>query len=386
MNRRGPRGSFLIFVVLISTAGYAFSETCYLTNFSSFPSPSSNSAGPLNVVALGSSVMWGDGLHTEHTFRYQVAEWLATTTDKPVRLWTFAHSAAFLKVISGTGTLSPDPRVGALNGNWPEGVYPAVTEQVNCAAGRHSLGDANLVLVDGCINEVNAETIVDPRTDTDDLIERTRTYCLGTMQQTLEAMKTSFSKATIVVVAYFPVVSAKSTVSGSSGTRRLAGYVKKKSQHKMVLPTGPLKSRNLGKSDEANVMVVNSEVFYLESKKAIQLAIDNVNGSTPPHIYFAKLPEIQLNGVYTIDPEFAYGAPRTQEWLFPFQLLWFRINPDEEFGARRVSCKRAYPPGFDRLVCDSNAAFHPNPKRSSSYANSIEQIFPQTVLTEWKSH
>src|SRR5579884_889970 len=145
-------------------------QTCVVTDREQFPSQGGSSSTALTVLALGTSVMWGNGLRPEHTFRYQVAQWLQFKTHRPINLVTLAHSSAFLNDHPG-GASSPDPQNGALNGN-----YPSVQEQGRCAA-QHLGLIPELVLVEGCINDVNATSIVTPWTDTTQIIESTDKFC-----------------------------------------------------------------------------------------------------------------------------------------------------------------------------------------------------------------
>src|SRR5438132_53075 len=53
----------------------------------------------LNMLVLGDSILWGEGLKTEHKSWYQVKSWLATNTGRAVTERIEAHAGA---VIEGT--------------------------------------------------------------------------------------------------------------------------------------------------------------------------------------------------------------------------------------------------------------------------------------------
>lgn len=80
------------------------------------------------VIAFGTSLMWGNGLKERDTFRYLVADWLATNTSRAVLLTTYAHSAAVLKD-AGDEPMNPAPTIGDLNN-----AVPSVDQQIECAA------------------------------------------------------------------------------------------------------------------------------------------------------------------------------------------------------------------------------------------------------------
>jgi hypothetical protein len=378
------RSLFLLILAAFAVLSRADDQGCYLTDHSQFmptKAPLSTMPAPLTVVAFGSSITWGDGLHPEHTFRYSVADWLAKTTGHPVQLWTFAHSAAYLAAVPNQGMISPDPLNGALNGN-----YPSVDKQIDCAVGnQHSLGSADLVLMDGCINEVNPFAIAAPWTTRDQIETDTDKYCGEPMKTVLGKILTNFNSATVVVVGYYPIVSSKSSAFGFGGTRRLAKYAEKAAPAETKRLARPANAPHLSRAAERNSMSDNSEAFYQHSKKAITAAVDYVNSSHPGRAFYAGLPEIQVGYVQTIDPTFAYGAPNTHEWKLPVAFLWWVINPDEEFKRRNVACQADYPLGIERLVCQSNAGFHPKVIGENAYTSSIESVIPASVVAAWKA-
>src|SRR5687767_15858873 len=52
---------------------------------------------PLNMLVLGDSVLWGQGLKTEHKSWYHVKVWLEKTTGKAVIEKVAAHSGAIIE-------------------------------------------------------------------------------------------------------------------------------------------------------------------------------------------------------------------------------------------------------------------------------------------------
>ena len=63
---------------------------------------------PIYMVALGDSVMWGQGLSDGQKFQTKIASWIQTTHPdrRPVQRWNFAHSGATLGGLKGLGTAS----------------------------------------------------------------------------------------------------------------------------------------------------------------------------------------------------------------------------------------------------------------------------------------
>lgn len=115
--------------------------------------------GDLKVVVFGDSVMWGDGLPPTEKFAGLFAQQLANLTGRNVHLVSYAHSGARLCKIDKADSvmhLGPDGNpYGDLDSQ-----RPTTVEQEGCAAGPQS--DAEVVLLDGCINDVGATNIAMP--------------------------------------------------------------------------------------------------------------------------------------------------------------------------------------------------------------------------------
>ena len=60
---------------------------------------------PIYMVALGDSVMWGQGLSDAQKFQAKVAQWIQTTHPdrRQVQRWNFAHSGATIGGLAGLG-------------------------------------------------------------------------------------------------------------------------------------------------------------------------------------------------------------------------------------------------------------------------------------------
>src|SRR5438067_3924629 len=61
---------------------------------------------PLNVLVLGDSILWGQGLKEEHKAWHQVETWLEQTIGREVRTKIEAHSGAVI----GSSESSPEDR------------------------------------------------------------------------------------------------------------------------------------------------------------------------------------------------------------------------------------------------------------------------------------
>jgi hypothetical protein len=333
------------------------------------------------MVALGTSLTWGDGLKEEATFRYEVAEWLTEMTGRPVQLTTFAHSAAYLGEPPQGVIVAPNPAptVGAINWN-----IPSVDDQIACAASQYALSSANLVILDGCINEINAYLIVAPWEKAADLKSDVKKYCGSTMESTLLKIKASFPVATVVVVGYYPLISSQSSVFGLKGSQRLEKHLEKTYKRKYPNFAQPRTSKS--RSEQNSDMITNSELFYDQSKQSITDAVIAVGGGGKGRFFFAGLPEVQVGGTLTVDPQFAYGAPQTHQWMLPVRFLWWVFYKDDDYWHRYKLCGEYVAAGLERVECEMNAGFHPNVQGADIYAKSIEAVISPDVIKGWSSN
>jgi hypothetical protein len=340
---------------------------------------------PLKMIAFGTSLMWGNGLKGPHTFRYLVAESVAEKSGRPVALTTFAHSAALLGVPQPGADLEGDSNwdVGDLNYS-----LPAVHQQIDCAAGLPETKDADLILMDGCINEVGAESIPLPWTDPNDLKQRTESACGALMRVELTHLAQMYPQSMTVVVGYYPLVSDRSITGWFRGTEKLKRHAKKVYAARHPSQTQPSDPK-LSKKERQKKMKDNSEIFYKTSKHEISAAVDYVDNNVlhTKQMIFAPLPEVTLpDGTRTVDPDFAFGAPEHQLWWIPIPILWhWAFFADEKYGIRHDECNKYVTKLEEKLICPINNAFHPNVPGAKMYADSIVKVIPPDALDRWKA-
>src|SRR5204863_2436007 len=90
------------------------------------PQSSDQKSRPLNMLVLGDSIMWGQGLKPEHKSWYQVMLWLEKTTGRTVLDRVEAHSGALIE---------PGPTDDRLSAGNPEVnvARPTVHDQLDAA-------------------------------------------------------------------------------------------------------------------------------------------------------------------------------------------------------------------------------------------------------------
>lgn len=167
---------------------------------------------PVNIVTLGDSIMWGQGLPESMKFRNIVAQWiqgiyqgLRTVFSVPTR----AHSGAKILVDSG----EPDRETG-LPGEIPSH-WPSVTLQLNLTLSdlRRSGMDPriiDLVILDGGINDVGVPQLLNPVNSTGQIRDLINTKCVAHMAGLLPEVHQAFPNAGIIVTGYYPIASPDS--------------------------------------------------------------------------------------------------------------------------------------------------------------------------------
>jgi hypothetical protein len=174
---------------------------------------------PFNMVAAGDSVMWGQGLTNDQKFTFQVRNWIqGILRNKPVVLepYIFAHSGAII----GEPNMLEEPAVRP--GEVPAS-FPSIRRQLlGTAPTRVNPREVDLILLDGCINDVTVNTItldgLVPYLDqyAENLKKKTENACYRRMKIMLQQAAALYPNAKFVITGYFPIASDQ-TGEGEAG-------------------------------------------------------------------------------------------------------------------------------------------------------------------------
>src|SRR5256886_12127724 len=156
---------------------------------------------------LGDSILWGQGLKEEHKAWHQVKSWLEQTTGREVREKIEAHSGA---VIGSAGDQTDNSTV------WLDGeinrAVPTVNEQISYALRSYAdRSQVDLVLVDGCINDIDARRLLNASNTPAGIRELAQAKCGAPVAALLEKVVSSFPNAHVIVTGYYPIVSEKTS-------------------------------------------------------------------------------------------------------------------------------------------------------------------------------
>ena len=115
--------------------------------------PASPRDDPLQMLVLGDSIMWGQGLREDEKFSSRVKCWLQEKTNREVRVHVEAHSGAVISVVPARRRARPSRRCsGEVNPT-----TPTINEQLDqrdSVLRRRTAHRPSLILMNGCINDV----------------------------------------------------------------------------------------------------------------------------------------------------------------------------------------------------------------------------------------
>jgi hypothetical protein len=366
-----------------------------------------NTSSPLKMLTLGDSAMWGNGLRYWNKYSYKVAQDVANATGRTVNLVSFAHSGANL---SNEANSDYEPLMPSDGGTPPGDLnagLPTTIQQEACAHTDPCSSDAEIILLDGCINEVGAQRIALPFSlsgaTVREIAQRSHQWCSDKMLALLQSTKSDFPGATIVVSNYWLIVSDKSSPIGVAQERAAQQDMLSlvEAERKAEQATGQSVTESRLFSDPKTLLQKwsdNSKVFLKTSQGCFEWAIAYANGTTsapngsdgtgdddqcpavPPaqpqratkdfRVYLATVSD---------DSNYSYGAPKKRLWSVPVPI----IRPDELYTKRSILCKTHYSPSDigDRFICPINPTAHPNVRGAEAFCESITHI----LEFAWKS-
>src|ERR1043165_5229758 len=249
-----------------------------------------------NLLVLGDSILWGQGLKTEHKSWHLVKNWLEENQRMTVRERVEAHAGA---VIGSAGTAPP--RLLTLYGE-SASAWPTLHDQIDDAV--RLIGDTSqvdLVLVDGCINDVNARRFLNAGNSSQNIELLAQEKCGAPVQALLSRVASSFPNPHIVVTGYYPVISG--TKSRDLFMRTLA---------KMFYAALTPEARRPSDKELLDRLTAISNAWYEASNRALTDAVAKTNAelagrASRQRVSFARIPFL---------PEHAFAARESRLWGF----------------------------------------------------------------------
>jgi len=255
--------------------------------------PPQSQDDPLHMLVIGDSILWGQGLKQERKIWWRIKCWLQDTTGRPVREKIEAHSGAAIEAATSERTLYSG------NGEVPS-YTPSVNQQLDEAVAHYRDRSAvNLILVNGCINDVDVRHLLNSATRLETLEASIKEACGGRMQRLLRRTASEFPAAHLVVTGYYPIFSEET--DHNRFIRMLAKKLTSRSANEEEMSDKEMRRR----------LVVISNLWHQVSTRSLTEAVQTVNAelAPDPRIHFAAI---------DFQPEHAFAAPETLLWNFKF--------------------------------------------------------------------
>lgn len=373
---------FLGLFVLFVTPAPAFAGVCPKEDKLS-------SSDPLQMLVLGDSIMWGQGLRDAEKFSSRVQCWLEDRTNRQVKVHIEAHSGAVVSTASVTllGFTSADGEVSMQS--------PTVNQQLDNASEFYKSDRSSpaVILMNGCINDVGVKSLLNASTPLEDLRARTQKSCGEGMYELLHRIKQSFPQSYVLVTGYYPIVSP---LTDDNAFLRL--LVKKLNNQKT-------EGRRLNDKEMRERLIALSDEWYTTSTASLKEAVWRINAEVGPR---SSSPDVRFVEIQ-FGPEHVFAAPDTLLWNFMFAstnlsgftkvivLLSFgtaayKAN-DHVRESRIKSCEQAFqkPKGIKEdkykkearqdlfLICRYASLGHPNQMGALIYTEAIKGQLQQLI-------
>jgi lysophospholipase L1-like esterase len=349
--------------------------------------PASNN--PLQMLVIGDSIMWGQGLREEEKFSSRIKCWLEEKTNREVKVHVEAHSGAVLFADPGSsfGFTSPNGEVNLPN--------PTINEQLDHAIQFYNEDRSSpaLILLNGCINDVGVKSLLAVSTPLDDLSSRARKSCGDDMYALLQRLRRSFPQSHVLLTSYYPLVSVQ---TDDNAFLRL--LVKKLNSQ------NPEARRMSDKEMRARLIAISAE-WYKTSTAGLMEAVARINAEASPASSTPRVRFVEIQ----FGPEHVFAAPDTLLWNFMFAstnargfakvivLLSFGTaaykTNDHVRESRIKSCEQAFkkPKGIKEdkhqknlredlfLICRYASLGHPNQMGALIYTEAIKGQLQQVI-------
>jgi len=326
-----------------------------------------------NMVVIGDSIAWGNGLNKKNKYPYHVADWLQGKLNRTVEVTVYAHSGA---TITGESGKSIDPNLNRGS--------PTLMDQ---ARNIKNKDDVDLILVSGGINDVGIGNILDANTPVETI--NTLSESIRDPMMNLLTYLLNETDAKIMVTGYYPLITEESKVEIQD--RAVAGALaltseKTISQSKNVLISAiadPTAAKVEAAWDlvegiannwdnffeEDGLLRANSDTFYAISSDSLKKAVNDADKGQ--------------NRIKFVDPLFgrmnSYRASNSFLWVLNSDL---KTN-DFQYQERAELVEKTYA-SLDlikRFENKINPIAHPNRKGAAKYADAIKAVMDDKGLS-----
>jgi hypothetical protein len=295
------------------------------------------------MLVIGDSILWGQGLKQERKAWWRVKCWLEEKTGREVKEDVRAHSGALLEAPPNASSRfkSTDSEV-----NQP---LPTVKQQFDEALRFYGedRSKVDLILVDGCINDVGVSNLLNAAASLESLRPRIDAHCGGGMTALLRHIVDGFPNAQVLVTGYYRSISSQ---TDDNAFLRL--LVKKLAHNEPGAKES--KVRVLTYPEMRQRLIATAEEWYRLSTANLANAVSKVNNELNERSLPARVTFVEIN----FWPEHAFAAPHT--------LLWnFKLGSTNLSGFRQIIVALSF----------GSAAFKPNDETREERGKACKESF-----------
>jgi lysophospholipase L1-like esterase len=344
---------------------------------------------PLNLLVLGDSISWGQGLKDEHKAWYLVKAWLRQNTGREVLERIEAHSGAVI----GTPNQTEPPAFSDLDGELSR-AYPTIHGQLDHALKMYADPlTVDLVIVDGCINDLDSRRLLNAANTPDGIRELAQAKCGPPVETLLIRITNAFPNAQVVITGYYPILSEKSANDFFMRALAKRFYLPEAGAGAPKINDKILRARLIAisrewyhTSDQMLSAAVRKVDAYLQAKGSHQRVLFADAGFTPEHSFAANHSRL-----------WGFDASAARKLLVVLTLGRVQLRTNDERGSQRAElCNQLLPQPVrespeekmireDRLLrCKLAAVAHPNRKGAAMYADAIGNLLkPLLANSGW---
>jgi lysophospholipase L1-like esterase len=272
------------------------------------------------LLAIGDSVVWGQGLLEQH----KTASLLAQHVGVPMTM--LAHSGAKIGIRDSYTVTMPSGEVPCF--------FPTILQQLQGFFG--NAADVRWVLMNGGINDVEVQRVFNPMIPLFELELHTRNYCGRDLLTLLQRVVSKFPKAQVLVLGYYPALSPLSQPEGIEALYSLVHGAK----------FAPLFDAGIFH----NALVEHCMRFWKLSTGLLRSAVEQVNRAVgEERVLFVDSGMDEGNAAY---------APQSLVW--ELDLNDPDKAPDEVVAERLAACELVAAGELQKHQCLLSAAGHPN--------------------------
>ena len=341
---------------------------------------------PLNLLVLGDSISWGQGLRDEHKPSHLVKSWLEQQTGREVRETIQAHSGALIGPSESTLDMAARDAALQLDGELSR-AYPTINDQVDYAV--KAFGNparVDLVIVNGCINDVDSRRLLNAANTPDNIRELAQARCGPPVEALLTRIATTFPAAHVVIIGYYPILTEKSAYDLFMRALAKSFY------------SPPANAPKMSDKELRARLIAISREWYQTSDEMLSAAARKVDAEltakgSRQHVLFADPGFRSENAFAAKDTRlWSFDASWVRKMLVVFTLGRVQLRSNDERRSYRTELCKSFFKKPDKETSDQKgtreerlmrcrlaAVAHPNRKGAAMYAEAIDRLLKPLV-------